>query len=104
MKDITNKFLSKKTCSFAKSFGFDLNICLGSYAGPDENRLVLEIYETIVDFSEPMFLYTFESDAKFHYHANIYLPLHIKEEIPAVINDEKHLREVIKFIHEEMKK
>lgn len=104
MSDLTSKHLRKKTVSYAKSLGFELNVCLGSYATVDDDRLVLEMYETVVDFSEPMIIFSLEKDGKFHYHANIYLPRSIKEELPAVINDESHLREVIKFIHQEMKK
>jgi len=50
---------------------------------------------------EPVCMYT-EGDDGWHFRGNVYLPQSAKEELPAWIRDEKHLREVVAFIASEI--
>ena len=47
-----------------------------------------------------MFSYRVNEDGSFTWNGNIYLAQEVKEELPATIKDEKHLRQVLKFISE----
>lgn len=86
--------ISKTTFNFAKKRGLDL---------------------TVEDFGEGLQLCIWEADNDCEWlcsyrigynlltwHGNVYLPAEIKEELPATINNEKHLREVLKFIANEI--
>ncbi|MNF74857.1 hypothetical protein D3C85_1093180 [compost metagenome] len=72
-----------------------------NYASKRNIEVVIEegiafFYESDND-CEPMFTYNVESDG-LHYKGNIYLKQEVKEELPAWIKDEKHLRQVIDFL------
>ncbi|WWT36828.1 hypothetical protein [Escherichia phage UPWr_E1] len=85
--------LTKTTTSFAKRHGFDLEI--NSF----EDYTLLCVYE-IENDCEWMFSYRVNEDGSFTWNGNIYLAQEVKEELPATIKDEKHLRQVLKFISE----
>ncbi|EFI2836394.1 hypothetical protein [Escherichia coli] len=50
---------------------------------------------------EWMFSYMIGNDGFLHFKGNVYLPQDIKEELPACIDTEKKLKEVINFIAKE---
>ena len=85
--------LTKTTTNFAKHHGFDLEI--NSF----EDYTLLCVYE-IENDCEWMFSYRVNEDGSFTWNGNIYLAQEVKEELPATIKDEKHLRQVLKFISE----
>ncbi|EMW0060161.1 hypothetical protein ABIV32_001573 [Salmonella enterica subsp. enterica] len=52
--------------------------------------------------SEWMFSYTIDENTGFlHFYGNVYLPQDVKEELPAMIDTDKKLKEVINFIAKE---
>ena len=55
------------------------------------------------DSSEPMFSLFANDDGSFSYKGNIWLSDATREEIPAFIRDEKHLRSVLAFVAKDMK-
>ncbi|EGI9738111.1 hypothetical protein EEO84_24560 [Salmonella enterica] len=55
------------------------------------------------DSSEPMFSLFANDDGSFSYKGNIWLSDATREEIPAFIRDEKHLRSVLAFVAQDMK-
>ena len=85
--------LTKTTTNFAKRHGFDLEI--NSF----EDYTLMCVYE-IENDCEWMFSYRVNEDGSFTWNGNIYLAQEVKEELPATIKDEKHLRQVLKFISE----
>lgn len=85
--------LTKTTTNFAKRHCFDLEI--NSF----EEYTLLCVYE-IENDCEWMFSYRVNEDGSFTWNGNIYLAQEVKEELPATIKDEKHLRQVLKFISE----
>lgn len=86
--------ISKTTFNFAKKRGLDITVeDLG-------DCIALCIWEADKD-CEWMCSYRIESD-KLAWNANVYLPQEVKEELPATIKDEKHLREVLAFIAKEV--
>ncbi len=82
--------LSKTTINFAEKRNIDL--ILGD---------TLWIH-TDLDGNEPVIIYAANDDGSFQFKTNISLCDSIKEELPAYIRDEKHLREVIAFIAKEV--
>lgn len=89
--------LSKTTINFAQKRGLDAYLINGE----DNLLLCLDIGE---DLSEPTFCYIANNDGSFSFSSlidNRYKGL--KEELPATIKDEKHLREVLDFISKEVK-
>lgn len=85
--------LTKTTTNFAKRHSFDLEI--NSF----NDYTLLCVYE-IENDCEWMFSYRVNEDGSFTWNGNIYLAQEVKEELPATIKDEKHLRQVLKFISE----
>ncbi|AAQ15423.1 hypothetical protein AAHF58_000150 [Escherichia coli] len=85
--------LTKTTTNFAKRHGFDLEITSFN------DYTLLCVYE-IENDCEWMFSYRVNEDGSFTWNGNIYLAQEVKEELPATIKDEKHLRQVLKFISE----
>lgn len=85
--------LTKTTTNFAKGHGFDLEI------NRFNDYTLLCVYE-IENDCEWMFSYRVNEDGSFTWNGNIYLAQEVKEELPATIKDEKHLRQVLKFISE----
>ncbi|ELP5902507.1 hypothetical protein QTV49_004547 [Vibrio vulnificus] len=53
---------------------------------------------------EPMLSYLSNEDGSLSFYGNIYLPLEIKEELPAYIENEKDLRQVVDFLSSEYAK
>lgn len=88
--------ISKTTKTFAAKRNLDVTI-LDDVGEHD----LLAIWEGDND-CEWMCSYIINNDGSFTWNGNIYLPRAIKEEIPATIRDEKHLREVLAFIGKEM--
>ena len=62
-----------------------------------DNRDLLCIWEADND-CEWMCSYLVNANGSFTWNGNIYLEQQVKEELPATIRDEKHLRDVLKFI------
>ena len=91
--------ISKTTFNFGKKRGFWVEL-------EDFDDLVTftEIEEDGELACEWMFSYRMNEDGSFTWNGNVYLAKEIKEELPATIKDEKHLREVIAFVAKELKK
>lgn len=87
--------LSKATTNFAAKRGFDLTI------EEANGEQFLAVWEADND-CEWMLTYFINNDGSFTFKGNVYLIRAIKEELPATIRDEKHLREVLVFIAAEM--
>lgn len=86
--------LTKTTINFAQKRGITFDICEA-----DEfvvcDRLWFYFDE---DACEPDLSYTINADGSFSFYGTLTLEQDVKEELPATIKDEKHLREVIAFI------
>ena len=85
--------VSKTTTNFAGKRGIELSV--EQFNDMD----VLCIWETDND-CEWLCSYYINDDGSFTWKGNIYLAQEVKEELPATIKDEKHLRQVIQFISE----
>lgn len=83
--------LTKTTINFAQKRGLDVTI--ENYGEGD----FLAVWEADND-CEWMFSYRVNEDGSFTWHGNVYLTQEVKEELPATIKNEKHLREVIAFL------
>lgn len=94
--------LSKTTLNFAQKRGLDAYISESVSDGNDFIFYVLYIAEDD-DGGEPAVTYIANHDGSFTYKGNIWLSDSVKEELPATIRDEKHLREVIQFLSDELK-
>lgn len=91
--------LSKTTKNYANKRRLDVTI-----ENFDENEGdVLAVWEADND-CEWMFSYQINDDGSFTWRGNIYLSQDIKEELPATVKDEKHLRQVLDFIAKELAK
>lgn len=88
--------ISKTTFNFAKRHGLELTV------EDFGDVLQLCIWEADND-CEWLCSYRINYDC-LTWHGNIYLPQEVKEELPATINNEVFLRQVLKFISEEIKK
>ncbi|EFR5223068.1 hypothetical protein HYL88_004777 [Salmonella enterica subsp. enterica serovar Infantis] len=89
--------VSKTTTNFAGKRGIELSIETGY--NKFEEFETLCIWESDND-CEWLCSYRVNGDGSFTWNANIYLKKEIMEELPALIKDEKHLRQVIQFISE----
>lgn len=85
--------VSKTTTNFAGKRGIELSV--EQFNDMD----VLCIWEADND-CEWLCSYYINDDGSFTWKGNVYLSQEVKEELPATINDEKHLRQVIQFISE----
>lgn len=85
--------ITKTTVNFAKRHNLDVTI--ENFGEVDQ----ICVWEANND-CEWMFSYTINANGSFNWYGNVYLAQDIKEELPATINDEKHLRAVLKFIAE----
>ena len=85
--------LSKTTTNFAGKRGIELSV--ERFNDMD----VLCIWEADND-CEWLCSYYINDDGSFTWKGNVYLSQEVKEELPATIKDEKHLRQVIQFISE----
>ncbi|UXM05279.1 hypothetical protein [Salmonella phage F115] len=85
--------VSKTTTNFAGKRGIELSV--EQFNDMD----VLCILEADND-CEWLCSYYINDDGSFTWKGNIYLSKEVKEELPATIKDEKHLRQVIQFISE----
>lgn len=88
--------LTKTTTSFAQKR--NLSLTIENFGEGD----VLCIWELDND-CEWLCSYLCNEDGSFTYNGNIYLSDATKEELPATVKDEKHLREVLNFIAKEIK-
>lgn len=91
--------LSKTTLNFAAKRNLAVEIVEADEVMENDR---LWIY-TDVDACEPDVSYLVNADGSFSFFDNLNLPVGVKEELPAFIRDEKHLREVLDFIAEEIK-
>lgn len=86
--------ISKTTINFAQKRGIFLDICEG-----DEvvvfDRLWFYFDEGAC---EPDLSYIMNADGSFTYYDTLTLEQDVKEELPATIKNEKHLRLVIEFL------
>ncbi len=81
--------LSKTTTNFSEKRNIELN-------------LSETLWITLgLDGNEPAVIYAANEDGSFQFETNVSLSDSIKEELPAYIRDEKHLREVVAFIAKE---
>lgn len=85
--------VSKTTTNFAGKRGVELSV------EQFNDIYVLCIWEVDND-CECLCSYRVNNDGSFTWNANVYLAQEVKEELPATIKDEKHLRQVIQFISE----
>jgi len=94
--------LSKTTTNYANKRGLDVTNHIINEDGTFKNVTnTIWVWEDD-NVSEPLFIYTSNDDGSFTLHGNIYLADSIKEELPAHIKDEKHLREVLAFVAKEL--
>lgn len=82
--------ISKTTTNFAEARGLSVYI--------DEDTSILWIGVNNEDAGEDICCYLANDNGTFTWKGNIWLPRDTKEELPATIRDEKHLREVVDFI------
>lgn len=83
--------ISKTTINFAKRRGLYVTI-------EEINDTMLLLVWDINNDCEWMFSYRVNNDGSFTWNGNIYLPQELKEELPATINNEKHLREMLDYV------
>lgn len=88
--------ISKTTINFAQKRGFDITV--ENFGEGD----MLAVWELDND-CEWMFTYRMNEDGSFTWNGNVYLEQEVKEELPATIKNEKHLRLVIEFLAAAMK-
>lgn len=87
--------LTKTTLNAAKKLGMVLQIVDGEEI--DRVNDALWIYTSEED-CEPTLFYNISDDGTLSF-SSAFLPLEIKEELPATIFDQKKLREVLAFVH-----
>lgn len=83
--------ISKTTINFAKRRGLYVTI-------EEINDAMLLLVWDINNDCEWMFSYRVNNDGSFTWNGNVYLPQELKEELPATINNEKHLREMLDYV------
>ena len=83
--------ISKTTINFAKRRGLYVTI-------EEINDAMLLFVWDINNDCEWMFSYRVNNDGSFTWNGNVYLPQELKEELPATINNEKHLREMLDYV------
>lgn len=91
--------ISKTTLNYAKRRGIELTIEEGLTS---DGSILLCFWEE-GENSEWMFSYIMNCDGSFTFRGNIYLSQAVKEELPAFIKNESHLRQIIAFIAESKK-
>lgn len=89
--------LSKTTKTFAAKRGLDVTL----EDLNDDGKIILCVWEADND-CEWMFSYLVNPNGSYTWNGNVYLDRSVKEELPATIRDEKHLREVLAFIGGEL--
>lgn len=90
---LSNKLpLSKTTLNFAFKRKIDI------INAPVDSKL----WVFVTGESEPSLFLLSNKDGSFSFAGNVDLPQEVKEELPAHIRDEKHLREVLDFISKEV--
>lgn len=83
--------ISKTTINFAKRRGLYVTI-------EEINDAMLLLVWDINNDCEWMFSYRVNNDGSFTWNGNIYLPQELKEELPATLKDEKHVREMLDYV------
>lgn len=94
--------LSKTTTNYATKRGLDITNIVDVHCLLNNPNQVW-IWELDND-NEPLLSYTSNSDGSFNFNYNTYLPIEIKEELPAYLKDEKALRLMLNFISLELNK
>ena len=82
--------ISKTTFNFAKRSGLYVTI------EEISDAMLLCVWDINND-CEWMFSYRINSDC-LTWNGNIYLPQELKEELPATLKDEKHVREMLDYV------
>lgn len=90
--------LSKTTKTFAAKRGLDVTL----EDINDDGKVILCVWEADND-CEWMFSYLVNPNGSYTWNGNVYLDRAIKEELPATMRDEKHLREMLDFLGKELK-
>lgn len=83
--------ISKTTINFAKRRGLYVTI-------EEINDAMLLFVWDINNDCEWMFSYRVNNDGSFTWNGNVYLPQELKEELPATLKDEKHVREMLDYV------
>lgn len=83
--------ISKTTINFAKRRGLYLTI------EEIDDAMLLLVWDINND-CEWMFSYRVNNDGSFTWNGNVYLPQELKEELPATLKDEKHVREMLDYV------
>lgn len=83
--------ISKTTINFAKRRGLYVTI-------EEIDDAILLLVWDINNDCEWMFSYRVNNDDSFTWNGNVYLPQELKEELPATLKDEKHVREMLDFV------
>jgi hypothetical protein len=83
--------ISKTTINFAKRRGLYVTI-------EEINDAMLLFVWDINNDCEWMFSYRVNNDGSFTWNDNVYLPQELKEELPATLKDEKHVREMLDYV------
>lgn len=86
--------ISKTTVNYASKRGLELTV---EEDGDDYQLWIWNAEEE----SEPMCMYNFTPEG-WQYKGNVYLPNRVKEELPNWIKDEKHLRQVVDFLKDQV--
>ena len=92
--------ISKTTINFAQKRGIFLDVCEGDEV-MEQDRLWFYFDE---DACETDLSYIMNADGSFTYFDTLSLEQDVKEELPATIKNEKHLRQVIEFLASEINK
>lgn len=84
--------ITKTTLNFAKRRGLDLDFV------EVEDGVLLTFWDDLDEATgEWMFSYRVDGESLI-WNGNIYLSQEVKEELPATITSEKHLRQVVEFL------
>lgn len=83
--------ISKTTINFAKRRGLYVTI-------EEIDDAILLLVWDINNDCEWMFSYRVNNDGSFTWNGNVYLPQELKEELPATLKDEKHVREMLDYV------
>lgn len=84
--------ITQTTLNFAKRRGLELTI------EEDVNDLPILCFWEAGNDCEWMFSYRVNECGTLNWNGNVYLSQEVKEELPSVIMNEKHLRRVIDFL------
>ena len=87
---------TKTTLNYANKRKLDLTVWDSIEDGDDRDSVAIWEYDNEM---EPLCVYTYDK-GQYFFSGNLWLPKQVKEELPYYVKDEKHLRQVLKFISE----